>query len=112
LEHFANGNFGERMHELLYSQRPVFQYYIQSAAMYLMSDHEDETQSDADAASAFLNFLIAREERDPGSVAAVYQTLRPCIDYIASGQEALGAPIDIYGQFSEMAKRIEVACGA
>ena len=80
--------------------------------MYLMSSHDDETHSDADAASAFLNFLIAREERDPGSVATIYGLLRPCVDFVASRQEALDAPTDIYGQFSELAKRIEVACGA
>ena len=113
-EHFAHGRFGERMHELLYAPRPVFQYYIQSAAIYLTSEHEDEDDSDTDvdAASAFLNFLIAREQRDPGAVAAVYPLLRPCIEYVAARQEALDAPVEIYGQFPELARQLEVACGA
>ena len=46
--------------------RRVFQFYIFAFAQYVMSE---AAIGDPDAASCFLNNLIAREEHDPGSVA-------------------------------------------
>jgi hypothetical protein len=108
-EHFANGNFGERMCELLFAPRPVFHYYIQSAAMYLLSKHDDG-DGNAEAASAFLHHLVAREKRDPGSLAAVYPLLKPSIDHVASRQSVFDAKTEIFGDFSKLAAEIRGTC--
>jgi hypothetical protein len=108
-EHFADGNFGERMGELLFAPRPVFQYYIQFAGMYLLSKHDD-CDGNAESASAFLSHLVAREERDPGSVAAIYPQLEPCIEHVTNCQSVFEAPIEIFGDFSILAAQIRATC--
>lgn len=107
--HFANGRAIERMDELLFAPRRVFQYYVHAFVGYLRSE---EAKGDSDAASPFLSLLESREKRDPGSVAAIYSQLSQSIEFVASHQEYFEADPNIYGDFRERAKRIGELCGA
>lgn len=108
-KYFANGRAIERMDELLFAPRRVFQYYVHAFIGYLMSE---KAKGDPDAASPFLALLAARETRDPGSVAAIFPALARSVDFVASHQEYFEAPPEIYGDFRERALRIREQCGA
>jgi hypothetical protein len=106
--HFSGGRSIQRGDELLFMPRRAFQFYIFAFAQYLMSE---PAIGDADAASSFLNFLAAREKRDPGSVAQVYERLAPTIDYVGASQARFDARHDIYGDFAEKADNLRNLCG-
>lgn len=53
--------------------RRAFQYYVSAFADFVVSG---AAIGDADSASPFLNLLVNREERDPGSVA---RSIRSCV---------------------------------
>ena len=108
-KYFANGRAIERMDELLFAPRRVFQYYVHAFIGYLMSE---EAKGDSDAASPYLSLLEAREKRDPGSVTSIYPELAKSIDFVASHQEYFDATPDIYGSFRERAMQIRELCGA
>jgi hypothetical protein len=97
----------ERADELLFMPRRAFQYYVFSFAEFLRSD---EAIGDSDSASSFLRLLMSREERDPGSVTAIYSDLASFIEYVASHQVEFDADVNIYGKFSDLAKRIKALC--
>jgi hypothetical protein len=86
----------------------AFQYYIFAFAEFLLSDR---AAGDSDSASPFLRLLIAREQRDAGSVAEIYSNLASVVDYIASHQEHYDADPDIYGNFQELARQLRAICG-
>ena len=71
----------------------------------------DAAIGDPDAASSFLNFLTAREKRDPGSVAQVYARLDPTIEFVAASQARFAASHQIYGDFMEKAAGLKELCG-
>lgn len=77
LTYFEGGRSIDRADEILYSPRAIFQYYIYSFTEYLKSKLAVE---DSDAASSFLRLLIAREDKDPGSVTQIYPNLRDTIE--------------------------------
>jgi hypothetical protein len=106
--HFSGGRSIERGDELLFMPRRAFQFYIFAFAQYLMSE---AAIGDSDAASSFLNFLAAREERDPGSVAQVYARLGPTVDFVAASQARFAASHHIYGDFAEKAGKLSKLCG-
>ena len=106
-QYFGDGWSITRMDELLFSPRPVFQYYVHAFAKYAMSH---SAAGDSDTASPFLSLLEAREERDPGSVKAIYESLSETVDFIASNQEYFDADVEVYGDFEERAKQIRIAC--
>lgn len=108
-KHFADGRAVERMDELLFAPRRVFQYYVHAFIAYLMSE---EAKGDSDAASPFLSLLEAREKRDPVSVAAIYPVLAKSIDFVASHQEHFEADPSIYGDFRKRALHILELCRA
>ncbi|MBR7746888.1 hypothetical protein [Undibacterium baiyunense] len=95
---FGQGHSIERMDELMFAPRPVFQYYVQAFSTFVLSE---KAAGDSDSASAFIDLLLVREERDPGSVKAVLKTLSPCIDFVANNQVHFDADEDIYGNFRE-----------
>ena len=106
------GEFGEsrsieRADELLFCPRIVFQYYIQAFVQYIYCDR---AKGDSDSAKAFLNLLKYREKSDPGSVSNILDYLEPVIEYATSNQEFFEAPVDIYGDFRDLAKEIRVLC--
>ena len=107
--HFGGGSSIERADELLFAPRPVFQYYVHAFASFVMSD---QAKGDPDSASPFLGLLESREERDPGSVKTIFESLASCVDFIASNQTHFDADIDIYGDFKERAQRVREKCGA
>jgi hypothetical protein len=106
--HFSHGRSIERGDELLFMPRGAFQFYIFAFAQYLMSE---PAIGDADAASSFLGFLTAREQRDPGSVAQIFSRLEPTIDFVAASQARYDASHDIYGDFPEKAAKLKKLCG-
>jgi len=108
-KYFANGRAIERMDELLFAPRRVFQYYVHAFIGYLMSE---EAKGDSDAASPFLSLLEAREKRDPGSVAAIYSARAKGLAFVAAHQKYFEADPNIYGDFLERAVRIRELCGA
>ncbi|HKZ18275.1 MAG TPA: hypothetical protein VJ161_12510 [Geobacteraceae bacterium] len=97
IHHFARSPI-ERADELLFMPRKAFQYYIFAFTEHLESD---ESIGESDAASPFLNLLLAREEKDPGSVMEIYDDLFPTIDFVSSNQERFEADPEIYGSFRE-----------
>jgi hypothetical protein len=106
--HFPAGRSIERGDELLFMPRGAFQFYVFAFAQFVMSD---AAVGDPDAASSFLNFLIAREKRDPGSVAQVYVRLEAAVDFVAASQARFDASHDIYGDFLEKAAELRELCG-
>jgi hypothetical protein len=107
--HLFRGNSIERMDELLFAPRRVFQYYVHAFGQYVMSE---EAAGESDAASPFLALLEEREKRDPDSVREIFASLEPYVDFIGAGQEYFDAPEDIYGNFRERAQGIRRACTA
>lgn len=108
-KHFGGGSSIERADELLFAPRPVFQYYVHAFASFVVSA---QAKGDPDSASPFLGLLESREERDPGSVKAIFQSLASCVDFIANNQPHFNAAIDIYGNFKERAQRVREKCGS
>ena len=106
-QYFGQNRSIERSGELLFSPRPVFQYYVHAFATFIMSER---ARGDSDSASTFLRLLDAREERDPGSVRTILDSLRGSIDYVASHQSSFEADEDIYGNFQELAATIRSRC--
>jgi hypothetical protein len=70
----------------------------------------DKAIGDPDSASPFLRLLVAREERDSGSVAQIYAELLPAIEHVASHQSAYDADRNIYGNFEELAVKLHTLC--
>ncbi len=108
-EYFGEGSSISRMDELMFAPRPVFQYYVQSFAMYVLSP---AAAGDSATASAFLSLLEARDGQDAGSVGEVYPLVAKCVDFIATHQEHFDAPAHIYGSFKERCANIARANGA
>jgi hypothetical protein len=107
LEHFGGVQSIGRADELLFMPKRAFQYYIFAFAEFLLSDI---AAGDPDSASPFLRVLIAREQRDPGSVAEIYSNLASVVDYVASHQEHYDADPNIYGNFKEFACQLGAMC--
>lgn len=107
--HFGEGNSIERMDELLFAPRPVFQYYVQAFARFVRSD---QAVGDADSASPFLSLLKAREKRDPGSVRKILPLLEDALVLVAHGQAHFDAPVEIYGDFQARVQQIREVCCA
>ncbi len=107
-EYFGEGSSISRMDELTFAPRPVFQYYVQSFARYVLSP---AAAGDSATASAFLSLLEARDGQDAGSVEEVYPLVAKCVDFIATHQEHFDAPVHIYGSFKERCASIARANG-
>ncbi|HYJ41234.1 MAG TPA: hypothetical protein VEW08_10600 [Steroidobacteraceae bacterium] len=106
---FSGGRSIERGSELLFMPRRAFQFYVFAFAQYVMSE---AAIGDPDGASCFLNYLTAREKRDPGSVAAIFSRLEQTIDFVAASQARFDASHDIYGDFTEKAEDFRKLIGA
>lgn len=106
IPYFANQGI-ERMNELLFSPRRVFQYYVHAFGAYLLTDG---AMGESDAASPFLALLEEREKRDPGSVRNIIDSLEPYLAFVAERQEYFDAPEDIYGNFRQRVANIQQAC--
>jgi len=89
--------------------RRAFQYYVFAFAEFVLSN---KGRGDSDSASPFLNLLVAREQRDRGSVAEIYPRLLPTIEYVASHQAEYDADPSIYGHFSDHATQLRGLCQA
>jgi hypothetical protein len=98
----------ERGEELVFMPRRAFQFYIFAFVQYVMSD---AAIGNSDAASVFLGDLIARETRDPGSVAQIYPRLESAIEFVAASQARFDASHDIYGDFAEKAVALKKLLG-
>jgi hypothetical protein len=107
LQYFGGVHSIERASELLYLPRAAFQYYVLAFAEFVRSD---ECIGDSDSASPFLNLLVNREKRDPGSVAQIYSELAPAVDFVAQNQDRYDADPNIYGTFSEKAETLRHLC--
>jgi hypothetical protein len=103
IEHFAGARSIERSSELLYMPRRAFQYYVLAFVDYLASD---EAREDSDGASTFLGLLLNREEKDPGSVAQIWESLAPTVEFVATHRTYFDADTNIYGDFPERAEKI------
>lgn len=107
-QHFGGVRSIERADELLHMPRGAFRYYVNAFAKYVTSE---AARGDSDSASPFLRLLVNREERDPGSVAEVYDDLADAVEFVASHQQHFDAEPAIYGSFRELADRIRALCG-
>ena len=108
-QYFGGTKSIERMDELLFAPRPVFQYYVHAFAKFVMSD---KAVGDSDSASPFLSLLEVREKRDPGSVEEIFESISEALDFVASRQEYFDADVNIYDDFRDRAKRIREVCNA
>jgi hypothetical protein len=106
--HFSGGRSIQRADELLFMPRRAFQFYIFAFAQYVRSD---TAIGDSDAASCFLRFLTAREKREPGSVAQIYDQLQATLEFVAESQPRFAADHDVYGDFHELAAALAKLCG-
>lgn len=107
VQHFAGGRCIERADELLFMPRGAFQYYIFAFVEYIQSARAEK---DSDAASVFLRLLLSREQKDTGSVKAIYSELRETIDFVAASQDYFAASPDIYGEFPELGLEVHRLC--
>lgn len=107
--YFGEGRSIERMDELLFAPRPVFQYYVRAFARFLISK---AVVGDSDSAGPFLLLLEEREKRDPGSVRNIIRALDEALVFVANNQDHFDAPVVIYGDFSERVQRIYAMCDA
>lgn len=98
----------QRAHELLFMPRRAFQYYVLAFSEFMRSDSATD---DSDSASSFLRLLLAREKRDPGSVAEIYTEVAPVVDVVANHQDHFGADPNIYGDFQQLAGQLRAVCG-
>lgn len=106
-QYFGDVRSISRADELLSMPRGAFQYYVLAFAAFLKSER---AQGDPDSASSFLQLLLAREERDPRSVACIYDELAPVVELVAQNQARFAADPRIYGVFSELAATLRKAC--
>jgi hypothetical protein len=97
----------QRADELLFMPRRAFQYYVLAFGDFVVSE---AAHNDPDSASPFLRLLVAREERDQGSVAQIYGVIRPYVDHVASNQARYDADVTIYGAFTDLAARLQALC--
>ena len=100
----------ERGIELRCMPRAAFQYYVFAFAKILNSAGEGVGQSDC--ASVFLHLLCDREKDDAGSVAQIYPDLRTTVEHVAGNQAYFDAPLDIYGDFRDLAAELKALCEA
>lgn len=107
--YFGEGRSIERMDELLFAPRPVFQYYVRAFACFVMSE---AAAGDSDSASPFLSLLEEREKREPGSVRIIFPALKEVLAFIAKNQAYFDAPVDIYGDFNERVRKLYETCDA
>ena len=98
-----------RADELLFMPRRAFQYYVLAFAQFVLSE---QAKDDPDSASPFLRLLVAREERDPGSVRAIYADLEPVVAKVASQQAYYDATREIYGNFHDHEVALRNLCAA
>ena len=108
-QYFGNTQSIERMDELLFAPRPVFQYYVHAFAKFVMSDM---AAGDSDSANPFLSLLEVRETRDPGSVKDILGSLSEALDFVSSHQKYFDADVNLYGDFRDRVKRIREICDA
>ena len=106
-QYFGEGRSIERMDELLFAPRPVFQYYVHAFAEFLRSD---EAKGDPDSAGPFLTLLEAREKRDPGSVCKIYDSLKGILAFLRDRQEYFDADVSIYGNLRDRVDDIARLC--
>ena len=104
--------FGEtdvlsRAEDLHFMPRAAFQYYVFAFAQFLLSER---ASGESDAASSFLQLLIARESEESGCVSDIYAELKPTVEFVASHQDRFDADLDIYGSFTELAERLQSMC--
>lgn len=107
-KYFGNVHSISRADEFLFMPRGAFQYYVLAFAQFLKSDR---ARGDSDSASSFIRLLLAREERDPGSVAAIYDELALVVEFVAENQAYFEANRGIYGSFSDLAAQLRTVCG-
>lgn len=97
----------ERAEELRFMPRAPFQYYIRAYARYLMlpeAQHKGEPYS---AASCFLNLLEDKLKQGAAYVTPeLLRELLPALEHLAVRQQAFDADVDIFGDFTEQARRI------
>jgi hypothetical protein len=87
-----------RADELLFMPRGAFQYYVLAFAEFMRSER---ARGDSDSANSFLGLLLAREERDPGSVSRIFDELAPVVEFVSENQSRFDAKPEIYGVFTE-----------
>ena len=97
----------ERADELLFMPRRAFQYYVFAFSDFVLSD---QASGASDSASPFLRLLVSREQRDPGSVAAIYSRLASAVEFVASHQARYDADPSIYGSFHDLAAQLKTLC--
>lgn len=107
--YFGEGRSIDRMGELLFAPRPVFQYCVRVFAHFVMSE---AAAGDSDSTSPFLSLLEEREKKDLGSVRFIFPALKEALDFVAKNQVYFEAPIDIYGDFNQRVEMLYAACGA
>jgi len=101
-------NVLERVEDLRFMPPVPFRYYVLSFRTFVLSDAalEDELVS-ADAASCFLDLVESKLKEDPSSILPVIWDLLPAVESVATQQERYAAPVSIYGDFLERARRIK-----
>jgi len=71
-KYFSNGACIGRADELLRANQSIFQYYIYSYILYLLSSLGE---NDVEAKEVFLRLLISKEKRDTGSIVQIFNKI-------------------------------------
>ena len=99
--------------EDLHRMRAVpFQYYVLGFRDFILSwkfvpDSDPDSCDGSDAASCFLNLVLAKLEKWPEHVLPVMPDLLPALRHIAENQASFHADEAIYGSFREKLEQIE-----
>lgn len=94
-------NVIERVDEIRFMPRDVFQYYIFGLRDYVMR-RDFGFYDSSDAASCFISLVLEKLRKDPESIQPVVSELLPDLEFVAQNQELYEADEDIYGDFEAM----------
>lgn len=84
----------------------AFWFYFSVFAEFVASLDPESFDGAADAASCLMNYTRKNLIHSPGKILPLLDLVLPIIDDISARQAELDAPINIYGDFSEIAREI------
>ncbi len=96
----------EAVDSLRWMPSKPFCYYIRGFAQFIL-DRKFHEMNAADTASCFLNLVEEKLRDEPQVIASIMDDLYPVVLHLVKCQHEYDADVDIYGSFSEKAKKIE-----
>jgi hypothetical protein len=82
-----------------------FRYYLAELGGYVL-DISGNQDNSADAGGNFIASVLFNIENNSPRIIGMFPGILDVVDAVASRQAALDAPVEIYGDFEELARRI------